>query len=79
MPNYTKTCSFLHAHYTEAYKIVEKLVKNLFYGENIHLLNGHMLYVHIRIASTRQFQCVPTAYVTEIKETYFEIYTKQAS
>ena len=24
-----------------------------------------------------QFQCVPTTYVTEIKETYFEIYTKQ--
>ena len=25
----------------------------------------------------RQFQCVPTTLVTEIKETYFEIYTKQ--
>ena len=24
----------------------------------------------------RQVQCVPTLYVTEIKETYFEIYTK---
>ena len=23
-----------------------------------------------------QFECVPTTYVTEIKETYFEIYTK---
>ena len=27
----------------------------------------------------RQFQCVPTAYITEIKETYFEIYIKQVS
>ena len=27
----------------------------------------------------RQFQCVPTSYVTEIKETYFKIYTKQVS
>ena len=27
----------------------------------------------------RQFQCVPETYVTEIKETYFEIYTKQVS
>ena len=27
----------------------------------------------------RQFQCVPTTYVTEIKETYFEIYAKQVS
>ena len=27
----------------------------------------------------RQFQCVPTAYVTEIKETYFEIYIYQES
>ena len=27
----------------------------------------------------RQFQCISTTYVTEIKETYFEIYTKQVS
>ena len=27
----------------------------------------------------RQFQCVPKTYVTEIKESYFEIYTKQVS
>ena len=40
-----------------------------------HLLNEHMLSVHIVIASMRQFQCVPTRYVTEIKETYFEINT----
>ena len=60
MPNYTKICSFLHAHYTETLKGVEKFVKYLFNGENTHLLNGHMLYV-------------PTTYVTEIKETYFEI------
>ena len=26
-----------------------------------------------------QFQCVPTTHVTEIKETYFERYTKQVS
>ena len=38
-----------------------------------------MLQVHIGIASMRQFQCVPTTYVTKIKETYFEIYTKQVS
>ena len=47
-----------------------KFVKNLFYGENTYLLNGHMLKVHIGIASM-------TTYVTEIKETYFEKYTKQ--
>ena len=33
MPNYTKTYSFLHAHYTETYKVVQKFVKNLFCGE----------------------------------------------
>ena len=38
-----------------------------------------MSLVHIGIASMRQFQCVPTTSVTEIKETYFEIYTKQVS
>ena len=27
----------------------------------------------------RQFQCVPTTYVTENKETFFEMYTKQVS
>ena len=35
-----------------------------------------MLYVHIGIASMRQFRCVPTTYLTEMKETYFEIFTK---
>ena len=53
-------------------------MKNLFYGKNTHLLIGHMLQVHIGIASMRQFQCVPTTYVTEFKETYNEIYTKQS-
>ena len=43
--------------------------------KNTHLLNGHMLLVNIGIAPMRQFQCVPTTYVNEIKETYFEIYT----
>ena len=47
--------------------------------KNTHSLNGHMLLVHIRIASMRQFQCVPTTYVTEIEENYFEINTKQVS
>ena len=35
--------------------------------------------MYIEIASMRQFQCVPTTYVTEIKETYFEIHTKQGA
>ena len=37
--------------------------------KNTHILNGHMLLVHIGIASMRQFQLVPTTYVTEIKYT----------
>ena len=44
--------------------------------QNTHLLKGHMLQVHIGIASMRQFQYVPTTYVTGIKETFFKIYTK---
>ena len=47
----------------------------MFYGKNTRLLDGHMLYVHIGITSMKQFQCAPTTYVNEIKETYFEIYT----
>ena len=37
-----------------------------------------MLWEHIGIASMRQFQCVPSTYVTENKKSYFEInmYTK---
>ena len=64
MLNYTKTCSILRAHFTETCKVAEKFVKNT------HLLNGHILLVHIGIASMRQFQCVSPTYVTEIKETY---------
>ena len=45
-------------------------------GKNTHLLKGH-LRMHIKIASIRQFQCVPTTYIIEIKETYFEIYIKK--
>ena len=40
--------------------------------KNTHLWNGHMLKVHIGIASMRQFQCVPTTNVTEINETYLK-------
>ena len=44
-----------------------------------HLLNGHMFYVHIGIASMRQCLCVPTTYVTGNKETCLEIYTYKES
>ena len=48
-------------------KVVEKLVKKVIMVKNTHLLNEHMSYVHIGIASMRQFQCVPTTYLTENK------------
>ena len=54
-------------------------MKTLFGGKNTHLLNSHMLTVHIGIASMRQFLCAPSTFVTEIKETFFEINTKQVS
>ena len=38
-----------------------------------------MLQVHIGIASMRQYQSVPTTYVTEIMETFFEKYIYQES
>ena len=43
MPNYTKTCSFLHAHYTDTLKVVEKFVKNLFYGEKHSFIEWTLL------------------------------------
>ena len=36
-------------------------------------------HVTAHMLSMRQVQCVPTAYVTKNKETYFEIYTHQVS
>ena len=47
-------------------------MKILFYGEK------HS-FIEWTYAVGAQFQCVPTTYVTEIKEIYFEIYTKQVS
>ena len=49
--------------------------------KNTHLLNGHMLQVHIGYASMRGNSNVYQQhnYVTEIKKTYFEIYTKEVS
>ena len=38
-----------------------------------------MLWVHIGIASMRQFQCVPTTYVTENKETNSKFTTKPST
>ena len=55
-------------------KVVGKFVKTLFYGDRHSLIEWP--YV---VGAHWQFQCVPTSYVTEIKETYFEIYTKQVS
>ena len=61
-------------------------MKTLFYGEKhsfiewTYVVGAHWnCLIDIGIASMRQFQWVPTTCVTEIKETYFEIYTKQVS
>ena len=40
---------------------------------------AHRNCLYEAVASMRQLQCVPTTYVTEIKETYFEIYIYQKS
>ena len=52
-------------------KVVEKFVKKV-YGEK----HSFIELTHVTYAM-RQYQCVPTTYVTENKETYFEIYTYQ--
>ena len=41
----------------------------VFMVKDTHLLNGYVACAPY-IASMRQFQCVPTAYVNEIKEAY---------
>ena len=80
--NYTKTCPlFLHAHYTETIKVVQNLSEE-FKACGEKLINGKNIDVigtHYRIASRRQFQCIPTIYITENNENYFEFYSFQDS
>ena len=76
MLNYTKLVHFymLITVYTETKKkIVEKFVNNLFYGENTHLLYGHMLYVHIGIASMRRFKHLKLPISIKIPVTIWQI------
>ena len=54
-------------------------MKNLFYGANHSFIELTYVVGAIGITSMRLFQCVAITYVTEIKKTYFEIYTKQVS
>ena len=61
------------------YKVVEKLMKTLLYSEKHSVIEWTYVVGALGIASMRQFECVPTAYVTEVKETYFDIFTKQVS
>ena len=55
-------------------KVVEKFVKTLFYGEKHSFIEWTYVVGAHWNASMRQFQCVPTTYVTEIKEPYFDKY-----
>ena len=59
--------------------VVEKFVKNV-YGEKHSFFElTNTVGVYIGIACMRQFQSVQATYVTEIKETYFEIYNYHES
>ena len=60
-------------------KVVEKFVKNLFYGEKHSFIEWTYVVGAHWNASMRQFQCVRTTYGTEIMGTYLEIYTKPVS
>ena len=69
------TCSFLWINESGWEFVLKKA-----YGEKLKLLERHMVQVYIGIVSMRQFQCVPTTYVTENKEeNYSEIYIFQVS
>ena len=67
MTNYMKSCSFLHAHFFELKKVVEKLFKKA-YGKNSFIEKTYVVGTH--------WNClyVPTTYVTDKKKNYFEIY-----
>ena len=75
MPNYTKTCSFLHAHYTETLKSSREICEKKDYGEKhsfIELTN--VVGAHWNCLNEAIPMCTNTN-VPEIKETCFEIYT----
>ena len=74
--NYIKTRQFLHAHFSGTMKVVENLSR-IAYGETLNYWKD--IYFHIGIASMRQFQCVPTIYVTENKETSFKFTFKPST
>ena len=75
MPNYTKTCSFLHAHYTETYlkKVVEKFVKNLFSGEKHSFIEWTYVVGAHWNSNVYQQHILLKLRKPEIKETFFLI------
>ena len=75
--NYIKTCSFLHAHFTETRKIVENLLRKA-YGETLKYWKDIYCRYTLELP-LRQFQCVPTTYVTENKETSFKFTLKPST
>ena len=77
MTNYMKTCSFLHAHFAETNKVVDNLFEKSLWCKKNSFISNRVLWVHIGIAYMKQFQCVPSAYATENKDNYLEIYTYQ--
>ena len=65
MTNCMKICSFLHAHLIELMKVVENLFKKKLMVKNSFIEKTYVVGTHWIM---RQFQCVPTTYVTENKE-----------
>ena len=68
MPNYTKTCSFLHAHYTETLKTSYESCATLIGGEK----HSFIEWTYVVSTLIETIPMLPTTYVTEIKETYVE-------
>ena len=60
-------------------KVVENVFKK-YYGKNPVIEKTYVVGTHVGIASLKQFQCVPTTFVTEKKEeNYLEMYIVQVS
>ena len=68
MPNYTKTCSFLHAHCTETLKSSYESCETLIDGEK----HSFIEWTYVVSTLIEAIPMLQTTYVTEIKETYFE-------
>ena len=79
MQNYTITCLFLHAHYTETLKGVEKFVKKV-YGEKHSFIElTYDVGTHWNCINKAILMCTNNIMVLKLRKPILYLYTNQIS